>query len=169
MGHDDWSEWIQHREWSTPVPLEHARPPIDAGVYMVQATSRGRPRRIARAADVDHDGVLVIGESRHLARRIATMVKAMRLQDRSRSYSHRAGLDYSRGHGWHYGRCFALPDLVIRWWATKHHKLLEAGLLEKYRWRFLDRPPLNASIGAAGKAKRDDEGWLVLTAFGRGR
>ena len=169
MAQDEWSVWMHRREWSRAIPLGQAEPPIGAGVYMVQATRRGRPRPIARAADRDLDGVLVIGESQYIAHRIATMAKAMKLEDRSRSYSHRAGLDYSRGHGWDYGRLFPLQALVVRWWPTKRHKLLEAGLLERYRWRFLDRPPLNASIGSAGEAKRDNDGWLVLTAFDRER
>ncbi|MBK9034629.1 MAG: hypothetical protein IPL61_25750 [Myxococcales bacterium] len=162
MVRNPWSKLIQDQPWSKPVRLAEAEPPKAPGVYVVQAKKRGRLRAIPRAAGVDPDGVLVIGETMHLARRIRSLLKAMSLEVTQKSVSHRAGLDYSKGHGWDYGRSFPLTDLVVRWWPTNRHKVLEAGLLERYRWEFLDRPPLNASIGSAGKAQRDAHGWLVL-------
>lgn len=132
-------------------------------MYVVQVIEGDAPRPITRAVGEDKHGVLVIGESKYLGTRIATMVKAMTLTNGRGAPSHRAGLDYSKSYwGWNYARAFPMPTLAVRWWPTEHHKLLEAELLERYRWEFFDRPPLNASIGSAGAAKRDAEGWLRL-------
>jgi hypothetical protein len=52
---------------------------------------------------------------------------------------------------------------------------LELALLEEYRWRFKDRPPLNGSAGKyrkvyqwleqQGRAARDSDGWIDLSGL----
>lgn len=86
----------------------------------------------------------------------------MQLTDGTRSVSHRPGLEYSKGWGYDFGREFAYETLTVRYWITPHHVVLEAALLERYRWHYLDRPPLNSSNGKWRKLDRNKDGWIEL-------
>lgn len=136
--------------------------PETAGVYMLHIMADDQPELIRRAAGDDHLGVLLVGESEHLLSRGKTLGAAMRWQGGFKTPpSHRPGLEYSTGWGYDFARRFPLERLRLRWVATEDHKLLEAALLESYRWEFLDRPPLNASIGNWRDQPRIG-GWLVV-------
>ena len=138
----DWKELMDRQEWCGPERLGMANPPGKGGTYVIQVYAGTTPRAVRRANGDDVLGVLLIGESINLARRINTMRSAMQLLDDKRSFSHRPGLEYSKGWGYDFARAFEYTTLNVRYWMTRSHAVLEATLLERYRWEYLDRPPL---------------------------
>lgn len=161
---DAWHELLRRLPWQGELLLEQfATMPRGGGVYMVHATVEGARAKISRARAVDADGVLLIGESEDLASRGRTLAAAMRWTGGTKTApSHRPGLEYSSGWGYDFGRTFPLEGLRLRYVSTDAHELLEAGLLERYRWEFLDRPPLNSSNGNWRNQERTETGWLKL-------
>ncbi|MFW6087447.1 MAG: hypothetical protein ACODAG_09595 [Myxococcota bacterium] len=129
------------------------------------------PRAIPRAVTVDEEGVLDIGESANGKRRLTDFLGAAQGKLRS----HRAGWEYAV---YEFTSTFPLDTLHVEILHVDSKELAEAievALLEDYRWRFNDRPPLNSSAGkpnktvswlqALGTRPRDDEGWLNLHPF----
>lgn len=160
----DWYELLRNLPWQGELAVDgFATMPGAGGVYMLHATVGGRKRAtIARARGADKDGVLLIGESEHLASRGRTLAAAMRWRSGTKTPPpHRPGLEYSFGWGYDFARRFPLEDVRLRYLERDDHELLEAGLLERYRWEFLDRPPLNSSNGNWRNHKRI-KGWLEL-------
>jgi hypothetical protein len=130
-------------------------------------------RSIARAGGEDADGVLDIGESENGRRRLEEFCCAVEGKPRS----HRAGWEYS-GNGYDFGTVFPPATLRIEFLHLGSKELAEAlelALLEEYRWRFKDRPPLNGSAGKyrkvltwltqRGRTARDAAGWLDLSGL----
>jgi hypothetical protein len=153
-----WAELSGSSRWTTPGALDLSEPAGDPGVYVVKA-----PRPIVRARGEDKDGVLLIGEATNLARRIRQLSKAMGSRTQDGDAPHRPGLEYSAGWGYDFNRKFKRGSLTVEYWFTarEDHELLEAALLERYRWTFLDRPPLNSSIGKWRAPSRKD-GWILV-------
>ena len=130
-------------------------------------------RSVARAGGVDADGILDIGESEDGWRRLDDFCCAAKGKPRS----HRAGWEYS-GNGYDFGSVFAPESLRIEFIHLPSKELAEAlelALLEDYRWRFKDRPPLNGSAGKyskvyewlaqQGRTPRDADGWIDLSGL----
>jgi hypothetical protein len=130
-------------------------------------------RSIPRAGGVDLDGVLDIGESDDGRRRLDDFCCALEGKPRS----HRAGWEFSI-NGYDFGSVFAPDSLRIEFIHLGSKELAEAlelALLEEYRWRFKDRPPLNGSAGKyrkvrqwleqQGRAARDIDGWIDLSGL----
>jgi hypothetical protein len=130
-------------------------------------------RPVPRAAAVDVDGILDIGESADGRRRLEDFCAAVECKPRS----HRAGWEYS-AMGYDFGSVFAPASLRVEFLHLARKEMAEAlelALLEDYRWRFKDRPPLNGSAGKyrkvdawlreQGRAPRDADGWLDLSGL----
>lgn len=127
-------------------------------------------RSIPRAGGVDTSGVLDIGESGDGRVRLDDFCSAAGGAPRS----HRAGWEYSL-NGYGFESAFPRESLRIEFVHLTSKDLAEAielALLEDYRWRFKDRPPLNGSAGkykkvdawlrSLGRVPRTPEGWLDL-------
>lgn len=153
------------REW-----LAHARPEPMAYRLLAWDPVTDRPRPIPRAAGVDDSGLLDIGESGNGRQRLRDLLGAAQGKPRS----HRAGWEYSVA-GYDFGSAFPLETLRVELLHVDSKPLAEAlelALLEDYRWRFKDRPPLNGSTGkinktvawlqSLGDRPHDDQGWLNL-------
>ena len=147
----------------------------DPIVYRLRGWEAGTSafRSIPRAGGIDPDGVLDIGESDDGRRRLDDFCCAVEGKPRS----HRAGLEFSP-NGYDFGAVFAPNSLRIEFIHLGSKELAEAlelALLEEYRWRFKDRPPLNGSAGKyrkvqgwleqQGRAARDDDGWIDLSGL----
>lgn len=130
-------------------------------------------RAIPRAGGVDPDAVLDIGESHDGRRRLDEFCCALEGKPRS----HRAGREFSI-HGYDFGSLFTPSSLRIEFIHLGSKELAEAlelALLEEYRWRFKDRPPLNGSAGKyrkvhqwlerQGRVPRDVDGWIDLSGL----
>lgn len=147
------------------------------GVYVLRSVGPdGAPVRVPRAGDTDDRGVLDIGESGRLRGRLDDLRGACLGQPRS----HRAGWDdFAYDVGARYPAATlcveVLPIPIGRRDARVLAEALELALLESYRGRFKDRPPLNASAGkyrkvshwltSLGRAPRDASGWLDLSGL----
>jgi hypothetical protein len=144
-------------------------------VYRLRVWEAGTSafRSIPRAGGVDPDGVLDIGESDDGRRRLDDFCCALEGKPRS----HRAGWEFSI-NGYDFGSVFAPNSLRIEFIHLGSKELAEAlelALLEEYRWRFKDRPPLNGSAGKyrkvhqwlerQGRDARDSNGWIDLSGL----
>jgi len=120
---------------------------------------------------VDEIGILDIGESNNGRRRLNDFLGAAQGKPRS----HRAGWEYSK-NAYDFGAVFPLDTLRVEFIHVDSKDIAEAielALLEDYRWRFKDRPPLNGSAGkyrkvetwlrdVHGRDPRTADGWLDL-------
>lgn len=137
-------------------------------VYRVRAwdLEREAPRAIPRLGGVDPRGVLDVGASRRARARVAGFVAAARGEPRA----HRAGSDF---HAYDVAAVVPLEALRVDVLPVDDEEIAEAielALLEDYRFRYKDRPPLHGSTGKhrevtawlerRGLAARDDAGWL---------
>lgn len=160
----DWRAMLARLPWQGDLPIaQFATMPRDGGVYMLHATKAGVRATIARARGCDVDGVLLIGESENLSSRGRTLAAAMQWTGGTKTPPpHRPGLEYSSGWGYRFERSFPVEDVRLRFVVREDHHLIEAALLERYRWEYLDRPPLNSSMGNWRNEGRTDAGWLKL-------
>lgn len=138
-----------HLPWTEPRPLSplSGGPPMvnsEPGVYRIRAfNGQGQAMCIARAGGIDRDGILHIGESEDLGRRIRDFRRCVE----NRTTGHKAGVEF-----WRYGfHDLFLPqnlrfDYVVT--GTKERATeLEYQLHQDYRKRHLDRPPLDGTSG----------------------
>ena len=143
------------------------------GVYVLRSMGVGGvPCAVPRAAGFDERGILDFGASSRLHGRLDDLRGACLSLPRS----HRAGLEYSTyGFAANYPLETLHVDVLTLSAGADGKRLAEAiefALLETYRWRFKDRPPLNGSAGkynavaawlrSRGRVPRDGEGWLDL-------
>lgn len=122
--------------WSPLTDDEIAEIPDGPGVYEI----RCHGKEVCRALDADPNGILDIGESKHLRRR---------LEDFLRCASHKG----VAGHmaGWRYSylnfkRYFPLADLQFRWAALESKENAveaESKRMLSYLDKFGELPPLN--------------------------
>lgn len=137
-----------HLKWSQAFPLfesDHHRPLIGRpGGYRIRAfTSRGTPRKISRMAGTDRDGILHIGKSGNLGKRI----RHCRQSAEGIRGGHHAGREYFE---WGFDRLAPPKLLRYDYVVTRTEKralALERRLHEGYRRRYLDRPPLDSTSG----------------------
>ena len=113
-------------------------------VYRIRAfTPSGEPQQIPRCNGVDAEGILHIGESQKLQTRVLFFLQAVA----NGRAAHSAGCEfYESGFGERF------PLNCLRWdFATAGSKVeaveLELRLQRRYRRVFLDKPPLDGSIG----------------------
>ena len=168
---------FDHLAFSGPLPLVARAWSGDVGhvpgVYVLRSIGGGGvPCAVPRAGAIDERGVLDIGESSRLHRRLDDLRGACLSLPRS----HRAGLAYATyGFAANYPLETLHVDVLTLPAGSDGKRLAEAielALLETYRWRFKDRPPLNGSAGkynavaawlqSRGRVPRDGEGWLDL-------
>lgn len=134
--------------WSGPVPLKssdvRARIRDQCGVYRIRAfTPSGEPEQIPRCNGVDAEGILHIGESQNLQTRVLFFLQAAA----GGKAAHSAGCEFCESG---FGRRF--PINCLRWDFVSTGSKAEAVELElrlqrRYRRIFLDKPPLDGSIG----------------------
>ncbi len=118
------------------------------GVYRIRAFHhRGKPIRVPRALGIDYEGVIDIGESDNLIKRLSYFWG----RATGKSYSHSAADEYI---SWEMRRHWPLEllrfDFIHVDDKTAAEKL-ELKMIDEYRARFYDRPPLNKSQGKRGK------------------
>lgn len=128
---------------SGPHPEVSSKP----GVYRIRAYTKHRgPLPIPRLAGVDPLGILHIGQSDNLRRRI----RYFRGAALGKKYPHKAGREFSE---WHFANLIPLESLrfdCIETSTEQEALKLERVLHVEYRRKFLDRPPLDSTSGRAG-------------------
>jgi len=137
--------------WEGPVLLTGDKWPgvrPKAGVYRIRIFDpAGRPMAIPRALGTDPDGVLDIGESGDLYGRLY----AFWGRAQGKAYSHSAAAEYE---SWELTRHWPLDRLHFDFFHVDDKKAAEQAelkMLDAYRARFYDRPPLNKSQGKRWK------------------
>ena len=137
--------------WQGPILLSaQPWPGVDStpGVYRVRIfNTDGKPSPIRRALGVDTDGILDIGESNNLRKRLREFWGCAR----GKYYPHSAGIEYRK---WKLDQHWPLEQLHFDFIHVREKadaEKLELRMIDNYRKQFYDRPPLNKSQGKRWK------------------
>jgi hypothetical protein len=138
--------------WSAPCALFDTKDHLDVGgkpgVYRIRAfTDRNEPMMIHRVNGVDSLGILHIGKSKNLGRRIRTFRQAAE----GLKAVHHAGCEFLEwGFESIIPRNRSRYDYAIT--RTDQEALkVERYLHEEYRKKYFDRPPLDGTSGQVGQ------------------
>ena len=137
----DWRDWSP---WTTFLFID-AVAPIRPGCYVI-----GIQKPISRMVGIDDDGILAIGESDNLSRRLNQFYQTI-----TGANSHSAG---RRFYSLQLQQYFPPADLRVRWQSTqsKHDALrLEAMTHLAYLHEHREMPPLNYSLNTVLKTLLD--------------
>ena len=134
--------------WSVPCALFDTKDHLDVGgkpgVYRIRAfTDRNEPMIIHRVNGVDALGILHIGKSKNLGRRIRTFRQAAE----GLKAAHHAGCEF---HEWGFESIIPRNRLRYDYAITRTDQealKVERYLHEEYRKRHFDRPPLDGTSG----------------------
>ena len=107
----------------------------EPGVYRI----RHADHEIGRANGTDDEGILHIGMSKNLRRRVREFYKAAT----TKKGSHSAGLKYSN---YGFGKKFPISSLTCEYVYTSKARDHEKELHAKYIKTYLDHPPLDGQI-----------------------
>ncbi|MBI5587486.1 MAG: hypothetical protein HY889_03860 [Deltaproteobacteria bacterium] len=135
-----WSKWRSFKEKESALN----EIPEEPGIYQFRSVKKGIPIKIQRLKKNDEKGILSIGESGNLKKRIKAFWYSLKNKDYS---SHAAA--------WHYlsfgfDKNFPAHSLEFRYKksGTKSKAIKEECIeLLRYRNKFMDGPPLNISRG----------------------
>jgi hypothetical protein len=129
-----WSKWL-------PFKLkELSNIPKKKGVYKFRCVDRkGAPIVIGRSKNKDPEGIIYIGSSVNLKRRLKEFWRTIENKDRSR---HAAAWTYC---SFSYSSLFPAKRLQFRYKVTPNITTSEFDLLLAYRKKFMDLPPLNSN------------------------
>lgn len=135
-------------KWSSDYPLFDTKHHLEVsgmpGVYRIRAfTEQGKPLPIPRLGGVDSLGILHIGKSKNLGRRI----RMFRQAAEGLKASHHAGLEFFK---WKFEQIIPHDKLRFDYFETSTEPealKLERLLHEEYRKEFFDRPPLDGTSG----------------------
>lgn len=132
----NWSEWRFFEEEAT------SGIPEKAGVYQFRCVGvEGNPKPIRRLLGDDLEGIVYIGKSDNLQKRIKGFWTTIQKQDRSR---HAASWAYV---SLDFFPIFPPKNLQYRYLLVKTPIPTEFSLLLFYQKEFMDLPPLNSSRG----------------------
>ena len=137
-------------DWSGPYPLyppPHRDLQVDSrpGIYRIRAFGQNRkPLHISRFSGSELLGILHIGESSNLRRRIQEFRHSIEGR-----WRHQAGNEFD-----YWGFSKVVPQVLLRfdyiYVDTKQDAIeIETRLHVEYRNRYLDRPPLDGTSGRA--------------------
>jgi len=119
--------------------------PEKSGIYVIRYIKNGRPFKISRLYGIDKKGIISIGETKDLNKRLKEFYKTV--EGQRKSSNHAAGWYYVSCK---YDRLFKKDGLQFKFKITESKKEAEREefiLLAKYRNKFLDLPPLNNNPG----------------------
>jgi hypothetical protein len=116
--------------------------PEKEGVYQFRCIDEdGHPKPIKRLLGNELEGIIYIGKSKNLQKRINGFWTTIQKQDRSR---HAASWTYV---SYNYYPIFSPKHLQYRYFVAKNPIANEFFLLLSYRKKFMDLPPLNSNMG----------------------
>jgi len=137
---DEVIERLNKAKWYPLKTLDFSIIPSSSGVYQVRWTLGDKPQAIPRANGNDEKGILYIGQSCNLRKRIKSFWN--RIQGKG---SHTAGWTYDC---YDFGKKFKLEQLEVQWVELPKSEIItiETILLLDYVSEYLDHPPLNITI-----------------------
>jgi len=135
MTDNDWTEWASIEK------LDFTRITTTSGVYEIGASINGQPQPINRANGVDKNGLLYIGKTGNLRKRINDFWIHLLTEGNQ----HTAAETYLI-YGFY--TKFQRENLQVRWLALPNgmEEEYEKKLIDEYLESFLDSPPLNIRI-----------------------
>ena len=121
------------------------------GVYIIRYLEGGSPKRFTRLNGIDEEGILCIGKSVNLRRRIREFLKDIATKGLAEKY---------HSEGWNFRKYFRdnpnpkaikpeIENMEVFWKAMNSEDeadKLETELIQDYVLIFQDKPPLNISI-----------------------
>ena len=121
--------------------LDFSSIPSSSGVYQIRWAVEGKPQVIHRANGDDDSGLLYIGKTKALRKRINTFWKDVI----NKTEIHTAGYTYFY---YSFEKKFKPEQLEVRWTELSEDEIdsFEDELLEDYAGRYLDKPPLNIKL-----------------------
>ena len=139
-------------QWSRAYLLFNSREHLEVsgkpGVYRIRAfNDKGESLSIHRLGGIDTEGILHIGKSSNLGRRIRTFRQAAE----GLKASHHAGLEFFH---WGFEKVTTQESLRFDHFETGSDQealKLERFLHEEYRKKYFDRPPLDGTSGQSGE------------------
>lgn len=143
---DEWPDW---KDWARFNTLDWEAVPTGPGTYMIAAR-----RSLHRAVGVDPEGILDIGTSKHLRRRLNEFWQCA---SGARPAGHMAGWRFAR---YAMANHFPLSSLYVCWRpaATADEAAREEGrLIEEYVRQHMESPPLNYSASWRHHRDADEE------------
>jgi hypothetical protein len=133
-----WKKWSRWGNWCD-VGAAKTAAPSQPGVYIIRHAPDGKPQPICRAGGEDPDGIIYVGTSDNLHRRLHQFSNA----SRGSKVGHTGGDTY---YEYNYARRFPITDIQIGWETyqkTTQANDAETDILNDYRKFYLDNPPLN--------------------------
>jgi hypothetical protein len=126
--------------WSRFGMKELSNLPEREGIYQLRCVDgAGVPITIARLNNNDPDGIIYIGSSDNLRKRLKGFWRTIEIRDRSR---HAAAWTYC---SFGYDSIFPPNQIEFTYQVTRNKVTTEFGLLLNYRKEFMDLPPLNSN------------------------
>ena len=121
------------------------------GVYIIRCLERGSPKHFTRLNGIDEEGILCIGKSVNLRRRIREFLKDIAAKGLKEKY---------HSEGWNFRKYFRdnpnpkaikpeIENMEVIWKTMNSEDEadeLETKLIQDYVMMFQDKPPLNISI-----------------------
>lgn len=121
------------------------------GVYVIRYLEGSTPKHFTRLNGIDEEGILCIGQSKNLRKRIWQFLKDATAEGLSIKY---------HSEGWNFRKYFRdnpnpkairleIENMEVIWKILDNEdeaKELETRLIQGYVMRFQDKPPLNISI-----------------------
>lgn len=144
----DWSSWHRLKD----LAKNKFRDVLTGiGVYQIRCVSpSGEPIKIRRAASIDDEGILYIGAT--WRRNIRSRIKIFwDIIAEGKVKRHSGGKTYVR---YQFERLYPKETLEVRWAVVEDPRDIERILLEEYMEKYLDKPPLNRSIGRKATKNR---------------
>jgi len=132
----EWSDWFSFECPDDITDIVPKRP----GIYQVRHVKDKVAQPVQRFNGQDDQGLLYIGQTTNLRRRLREFMKS--------ACSGTAGHSAGRTFHMYYAVRLKPDDLEFSWLAVSigKAKTLERKLLDRYQKRYLDRPPLNISL-----------------------
>ena len=132
----EWFQWIAIRT------LNLSDVTAASGVYQIRWAIDGKPTSIDRANGIDKSGLLYIGKTKNLKRRLRAFCRGI--------FERRTTHTAARTYFWDsFDKKFKPDQLEVRWAVVSKDELddYEFALLGDYIQAYLDTPPLNISRG----------------------
>jgi hypothetical protein len=128
-------EQLNKARWYSLKTLDFSIIPSSSGVYQIRWAVGGKPQPIPRVNGDDEKGILYIGQSKNLRKRIENFWLKR----------HTAGWTYDF---YEFRKKFKLEELEVQWVEFPESEIgeLETFLLMDYVAEYLDHPPLNIAI-----------------------
>ena len=115
--------------------------PDSGGIYFIYGYNNKLPFKINRVLRVDKDGVLYIGKSENLRKRLRILLRT--INPKLKSNAHTFGKKYNDNKKLR--QAFPLHSLHVSYQVSKNAKILESKKLGDYIAKFGEVPPFNSS------------------------